>query len=366
MKDVKRIRLIVALAALLGVAGVWFALGSESGPAGNAGARITSADEREDMVRDDGPMRLQIVAGRPVLRLTEDEQRYSGIETHTLALETYVPEQKAYGKVLDIQPLLDLRSEYEAAWSDKEISEAELMASSKEYERLRTLHDRGEVIAEKQVNDAEALWRADEARLESARTRLRNTRDKTIQQWGGVISAMALDDDAGSLDRLITQEEVLLLVTLPADQQLPDETQTVYVDRGSDRARARPAILVSQAAVTDVARQGESYIFRSSGDRLRNGMRMDVWIPQSDDSIRGINLPKDAIVWYAGAPWAYVQIDAEHFTRRKVPARSEREQGWFVQDEFSAGEQVVVSGGQMLLSEEFRWQIPEEDTSDED
>jgi len=26
-----------------------------------------------------------------------------------------------------------------------------------------------------------------------------------------------------------------------------------------------------------------------------------------------------------------------------------------------SGERIVVTGGQMLLSEEFRWQIPEED-----
>lgn len=362
MKDVRRIQLIAVLAVVLGAAGLWLALGSETGPSSNVGARTSSAAERTEL----SPVRLRIVNGRPVLRLSEEEQQYSGIVTHTLTTESYAPERRAYGKVLDIQPLLDLRSEYEAAWSDKEVSEAELMASSKEYERLRTLHDQGEVVAEKQVNDAEALWQADEARLASATTRLESTRDTLIQQWGRPLSAMALDDDSGQLDRFIDHDEVLLLVTLPADEDLPEETQTVYIDRNSNRARARPAVLVSPAPGTDIARQGESWIFRSDGDRLRTGMRLDVWIPQSGEAIRGINLPKDAIVWYAGAPWAYVKIDSENFTRREVPERREREQGWFVLDGFSAGEQVVVSGGQMLLSEEFRWQIPEEDTSDED
>lgn len=354
MTGVDRARLIAALAALL------FAV---------SGTHLTLADRpaaERSHDDDDSPSRRQTLGGQSVLKLTEEEQQYSGVVTLLLTAEAYLPEQKAYGKVLDIRPLLELRTEYEAARSDRAIFEAELKASSKEYERLRKLHEQGKVIAENQVYDAEALYRSDIAQLDSAKIRLRDTRDKTIQEWGRALSVMALDDDVGSLDHFIAHEEMFLLVTLMPDQSLPEQTQIVYVDRNGDRARARPALFVSEAPGTDAARQGESYIFRTSGKGLRTGMRLDVWIPQRQEPLHGVNLPRDSIVWYAGKPWVYVKIDAEHFTRREVLAGSERQHGWFVQDNFNPGEQIVVSGGQMLLSEEFRWQIPEEDTTDDD
>jgi hypothetical protein len=67
------------------------------------------------------------------------------------------------------------------------------------------------------------------------------------------------------------------------------------------------------------------------------------------------------VIWYAGRQWVYIKVSDELFVRRALRTNHETARGWLTRDGFSAGELVVIAGGQMLLSEEFRWQIPEED-----
>jgi hypothetical protein len=47
--------------------------------------------------------------------------------------------------------------------------------------------------------------------------------------------------------------------------------------------------------------------------------------------------------------------------RRDLDVYTVTREGWIVKQGFHAGEQIVLHGAQMLLSEEFRWSIPDED-----
>jgi len=90
-------------------------------------------------------------------------------------------------------------------------------------------------------------------------------------------------------------------------------------------------------------------------------MHLDIWVPQSGPGVAGVEVPYSAVVWYAGKPWIYVEQAPGRFVRRAVGRHTENGSDWFVRAGLRSGERIVVTGGQMLLSEEFRWQIPEED-----
>lgn len=68
-------------------------------------------------------------------------------------------------------------------------------------------------------------------------------------------------------------------------------------------------------------------------------------------------MPKEAVVWWQGRAWIYMQRDAERFARRELPTDSPVPGGWFVADAISPDQRVVTKGAQQLLSEEFRAQI---------
>lgn len=60
----------------------------------------------------------------------------------------------------------------------------------------------------------------------------------------------------------------------------------------------------------------------------------------------GPRVPDSAVVWLDGKPWIYVEESGGRFVRRELDAQG-----------VTPGERVVVSGAQMLLSQELRSQI---------
>jgi hypothetical protein len=54
-----------------------------------------------------------------------------------------------------------------------------------------------------------------------------------------------------------------------------------------------------------------------------------------------------------GKSWVYLQTDKEQFTRREVAGLRQAQGGWFVSPGLDAGQNIVVTGAQSILSEEF-------------
>jgi hypothetical protein len=89
-------------------------------------------------------------------------------------------------------------------------------------------------------------------------------------------------------------------------------------------------------------------------------MRVNVEIdPNAGDTANGIIIPSNAVVWYAGKPWAYFKQGKDQFVRKPISAATEVAAGWFNQG-IEANSEVVVSGAQLLLSEEFKYMIKNE------
>lgn len=305
--------------------------------------------------------RVRLVDGAPAVKLTAEEQRYSGVRTALLKRLSYRPEMPAYGEVVNIQPLLRLRARYFEALAEQEIADARLRVSAQEYERLRGLNEQGNVISASRVREAGSRWQVDQARLTAAEMGVANIRAQAVQAWGRVLTNQALLDDSRHMQRLIDREDVLLRITLMPGQRLPSAAPAAMIESSGQRRRAREASLISPSPQTNRRAQGETWFYRMPVGDLRTGMRLAAWIPRGRAPAVGLRLPASATVWYGGEPWIYVRIGEQLFARRAVPRSNEIAGGWLATDGFSADEPVVVSGGQMLLSEEFRWQIPEED-----
>ena len=99
-------------------------------------------------------------------------------------------------------------------------------------------------------------------------------------------------------------------------------------------------------------------------------MRVNVEVdPIIGDETKGIIIPSNAVVWYAGKPWAYfkqatnIVADSRNseneFVRKPISTDTEIDAGWFNQG-VDADSEVVISGAQLLLSEEFKYLIKNE------
>jgi hypothetical protein len=339
-------------------------------PDSQAGHR-TPADDNDDEAeqRDNGlnadeeagaPSRFVRAAGLPAIRLSEAEQQETGVRVQSLAAGEYAREMAAVGRVIDIGPLLALRNAYNAAQADRALARAALASSAPAVARLRTLHREDANVSTRQLQAAQAEAAADQAKVQAADRRMQDIRDQGLQRWGATLTQWALSDDPAALATLVSHRDCIVLVSLYPDQTLPPDTATIFVGPTGDRRAARQAKLISAAPQTDPVTQGETYFFESSAQQLRTGMRMQAWIPEGAP-LKGVEVPDDAVIWYGGKLWVYVQDGDGLFVRHALATHHETHDGWFVTAGVRPGDRVVISGAQMLFSEEFRTAIPSED-----
>jgi hypothetical protein len=321
----------------------------------------SAADAAQEDANERPGAGVEIVGGRPTVRLDAATQARSGIATTVLEPVNYTPEIGGTGRVLDLQSLLAQRSRYTDARYGGDVVRATLAAAKKEYDRLAKLHSDEGDIATKRLQESEAAVKRAEAELRRSEAEMASIREETRQQWGPTLADWALEHETPEFDRLLERKDVLLLVTLPAGETLSKGATLALIGRGGDRTNMQEAQYVSPAPATDPVTQGETHFFRTDARSLRSEMRVDVWIARPGAPQTGVVVPSSAVVWATGQAWAYVQSDADHFVRWPVPTAVAVPGGWFVHDGLKPGDRLVTTGAQMLFAEEFRWQIRDED-----
>lgn len=294
---------------------------------------------------------VAIVNGVTVVTMDTAAQIQNGIRAESLTRAENRTEITAYGTVLDLQPLIDLQTRYTAGLADADTANAALAASRQEYRRSLTLYQDNQNVSLKSYQAAQAVYRSDQARSAAASLNVQNIRASTRQQFGETLGRWALvDPHSSEFERLLNRQEVLLRVTLPLDDGIAAPAR-IIID-ANDKRRL-PAQLVSPSPQSDPVMQGNAFIYRAAAP-LASGTRIAAYLPTAKQGSPGMLVPANAIVWYGGQPWAYVQINARQFARYPVAEQSPMQGGFFVNRGFKAGQRVVVSGAQLLLSEELK------------
>jgi len=320
-----------------------------------------NAVEAEDVEHDDATADSN---GTSLLVRIDDEiQQYSGIKTQLLNQTEFYPETKATARVIDITPMLSLRSNYLNVQSEKKVLAVAEHAAAQEMARLKTLATATKSVASKNLVYAESSWREAKAKLDGVDYQLQALREQARHQWGQEIASWLLTKESSQWQRLLTRSDSLLLVTLPVEQRLPEYVKQVRLSHTSLQDSSISAVLISEAAQTDSLIQGETYFFKVADMSLRIGMRVDVWFHQQQQPLSGVFVPEQAIVWSSGQAWVYIELEEGLYQRRSLQSAVAADKGMFVidSDALKASDKLVINGAQMLLSEEFRWQILDED-----
>lgn len=301
----------------------------------------------------------QMINGKPVIFISEEQQTLSGLQITELKKINFQTELMAYGEVVDLKPLLEIRSRYFKAVAAHKIANAKFHQAQLSLDRLRHLH-LNDAISTRKLQTQESQWQAANAQLDSDFYEIKSIRESAMLEWGKQLSDWALAPDSEPFSQFIHRQHTLLQITLPPNQHLPEATRFVYFERSGRRSGAKKAELIASAPRTDKLFQGETYFFRTENE-LRTGMYISAWIPQLQEDLTGVIVPPSAVVRHLGQMYVYLQTNEEQFSRRKITGVLNSKDGYFVESEISPGENLVTQGAQMLLSEEFRGQIPDED-----
>ncbi len=353
MGSIRGTKSILALLSLIGVAAllVWGFMASKHEP-------ITARQETG------APNQTATVNGLTTVTVSPQAQAQSSILVKPLAATSYQTEVTAYGTVMDMQPLIDVRTRYAAALTEIQTARAAAIMSKAEYERSRSLYSNHQNVSLKAMQAAQAAYATDQARITSATLNVDDIRALARQQFGQPLTHWIFSPDSQPFQALLTRQKILLRITLPLGENLAAPA-VIHLTAYNDQRV--PAALLSPSPQSDPILQGRSF-FYCADTPFAAGTRIVAYLPVSDRWMHGTFIPPGAIVWFGGQPWAYVRLDNDHFTRRAVPQQSPSEGGFFVSGTFAPGEGVVIHGAQLLLSEEFRAQIKtgEEGGDDDD
>lgn len=296
--------------------------------------------------------------GEPVVTVTPASQKASGIVTVALKEATAKSASDVYGSVVNLQPLYELRGRYLAASAEARALRSAVAASRAEYDRTRRLYDDDRNLSQRALQSAEAQWKGDLGRLQAAEQLSASLLDTMRATWGPTLTKWAIEA-GGPFAKLAAQRSVLVQLAFPYDLQVAANRAAMEIAPVSARAAKRSARYVSPSPQTDAAAPGATYFYIADGEGLRGGMRIAGQL-SAGSAREGVALPEAAVVWHAGKAWAYIKEKDDTFVRRLVRTDHEIGDAWFNAEGYEAGEQVVVSGAQLLLSEELKFQIRNE------
>ena len=353
-------KIIVILIVLL-AGGYLFNVVFEKDISGLSGYIISKhADDNEDDGSNSSHSSVEMVNGKLAVHLPGPVQQQANIETVRLEQAEYRNELQAIALVMDIQPLVRLRSLIRQTRTEIRMAETALQVSRQEYERLELLHKEASNISEKELQQSRLKWMSDGIELQGKRNKLDDLKDESIQAWGEELTDQIINN-SDIVNQIIERKLLLLLVTIENNQSLPEDADTATITLHENPDFAGEAHFLARALHVDNKTLGQTYLFYTPATSLRTGQYVDAWITTDKNMLHGIYIPPEAIIWYVDKPWVYQIVNEHGFIRREVKDFVITRQGWFVRNGFHEGDEIVLHGSQMLLSEEFRWSIPDED-----
>ncbi len=355
------LRTLIVSMIIVGISGglVW----------GFLAGRKEKAAETEHEAPAQGASRVTTENGETQLVLDARAQKANGIVTAVLVQSRQRIVAQANAVVLQLQPLLDLKTSFNSAQMDIAKTHATAQASRAEYERLRQLNQNGKNASDKAVEAAHATAESDGAATRSAEQTVAILRDSAKLHWGTVVAGW-LEQGSPQLDALLAQHEFLLQVTSPSmtSAAAPQQSLVRYPDSTFGTAH-----LISILPQLDPRLQAPSFLYLISAHAgIVPGINLPASLP-SGPARNGVVVPNDAVVWWQGQAWCYVEESPGKFERRAVPTSNPIADGWFVSENLDSRTEgldpktlVVTQGAQMLLSAEFRSQGETDTDTDED
>jgi len=315
-------------------------------------------NENEEEI--ESPIHVSEQNGLQVVQLNVATQKNSGISVQPLQAYDYHGNIKVLGTVVSIQTLVDYNSQYQLLKSQLALAESVLPNHQLQYQRYKQLNDDDKNISDKAVQEAQLLVINDQTHIKTTQAQLKALNDTIVAQWGQPLATLVTQHPSpGPLHDLLMQKKVLVQVSFPLNFKAPEGNSSILITPIQDEVTPIRADYVSQSIQTDISNIGKTYFYSAPADYLRVGMRVNVVPAQASSSMKGVIVPNQAIAWHGGMAWIYVKTKANTFLRKPVASDIELDNGWF-DNSLTPGTEVVIRGAQLLLSEEFKFQIKNE------
>ncbi len=293
------------------------------------------------------------------LDLAEQNTALAGIQTQPLLAAHRATELIALGNVINPEPLRYLRQQYLAARAQQDGAQAKYREADLNLARTQDLH-REDIVSTRRLQEQQAQWQADKANLAASGSQQQAVLETSRLQWGDTLTDWFVRSD-DKADAFIRQRAQLLLISLPAGIRTSPKLAEIMIDEQGRRDRAIKATLVSISPQADPVTQAPRYFFRCEGRPLPFGSQVTAWLAGDGEPNQGVIVPESAIVWHLGQAHVFIKNADGRFNQRVLPDPQPGPNGYFVRGALQAGEEIVTTGAQTLLSQQLKSSIPSED-----
>ncbi|WP_426991356.1 efflux RND transporter periplasmic adaptor subunit [Methylomonas sp. CM2] len=287
------------------------------------------------------------------LTLTRSGQRLAGIVTRRLESSRRRSEFSAYGSVLNPEPLLAIRQQYLAAQVQQDSARAKFDESAHNLARTRDLH-RQDIVSTRRLQEQQALWQADKSGLASSGYQQQAIAAASRLTWGATLTDWFTRPNHPQAEQLLTGQAQLLQITLPADAPVDLAVGKARIQADAQRQTELSAEAIAPAPQVDPVSQGRRYFMLCRACRLPYGAPLTAWLPGAETGQTGVRIPASALVWHLGQATVFVKSADDRFSARPLLDYAADGLDYFVTAGLQAGEEVVTTGAQTLLSQQLK------------
>jgi hypothetical protein len=312
----------------------------------------------EDESAAAAPARVTMKNGIATLTLSAADVQNAGIECSPLKPPPTDETVRGFATVLNPLPLAGLNGQYIEAEAQMRSVASKLAMSHAALQRAQILYQDEQSVSAAQLQNTQSSFDSDQSLLALARARLNSVAGNVRQAWGNALGT-AVADHLPLIDDLVARRSYLVKVTLLPGGIVATPPQTAIATLYGSIIELS---YVSIAASADRKLQGTSYLYEAAArDGIEPGSNLDVTL-SAHTAQPGSVVPNSAVVWIEGQAWIYIRTGAGTFVRHKIPSNHPAGDDGYLVTGFLPNDEVVVRGAAMLLSEEYRTQLPEDRT----
>jgi hypothetical protein len=329
----------IGVGAVAGALSVWLVLGRPGADHGGEAAPGAGAEAPAAAEVQRGPEGVTI-------RLDAATRERIGLQVAPLAAIELPDVVLGYGRLLEPGALA-------APVDEREAARAAFEAADREYRRIQTLQRGNSNASQRDLEVARAAFERDRAAFRAAEARL-------VSVWGR--EAEERRDLSVLVQSLVARETAVARIDLPLGAVLSGRPAAgrvaALVDAGASPVEAT---VLGTAPDTDPTTQGRGFLLLIERPPWPPGTALTGWLAVPGPPQAGVDVPGAALLRHAGRSFLYVQTTDDTFARRAVQLERPTRDGWFVASGLTAGERVVVTGAQQLLSTELAGSTATED-----
>ena len=303
-------------------------------------------------------------SGINLLNLTSEIQKNSSIKIIPIQSTPYKKNLTNYATVLSIDLLIEQKNRFNEIKNEINILTNELDRDKRNYERFKLLNEDNKNVSDKALQEARVIYENTRIKLLASQELVSGIKQNIRAQWGETILSMIDSGKKKELFKFLLEDKARIIkVTLAesTSNEPPKNISLALVDNLDEKFLAN---FLADAPSLDKSLRGKTFFYIVFSNKLRFDSKVIANLVQENlpsNLERYLIIPKEAVIWNAGQAWVYIKTDENKFLRKVIETDNESSNGWIVKEEsIKENDLIVINGAQLLLSEEFKYQIKNE------